>query len=62
MKKTPRKLTLCRETLRALTTVDLARAVGGFDSADARCLAATTDTGAAACPGTVAVAATEACR
>jgi hypothetical protein len=58
MKKTPRKLVLRRETLRALATVDLARAVGGLDSADARCLAAaTTDTGAAACPTTLAAAA-----
>jgi hypothetical protein len=62
MKKTPRKLVLCRETLRALATVDLARAVGGLDSADARCLAAaTTDTHDAACPTTVAVIATAAC-
>ena len=61
MKKTPRKLILCRETLRALASVDLARAVGGFNSAGARCLAATTDTGAAACPGTVAVVRTATC-
>ena len=61
MKKTPRKLTLSRETLRALGTVDLTRAVGGFNSADALCLAATTDTGAAACPGTVAAVRTADC-
>jgi hypothetical protein len=62
MKKTPRKLVLRRETLRALATVDLARAVGGLDSADARCLAAaTTDTHDAACPTTVDVVATAAC-
>ena len=63
MKKTPRKLVLRRETLRALAAVDLARAVGGLDSADARCLVlGTTDTHAAACPTTVAVVATAACR
>ena len=63
MKKTPWKLVPRRETLRALATMDLACAVGGLNSADARCLVlATTDTGAAACPTTVAVAATGACR
>jgi len=59
MKKTLRKLALRRETLRALIAVDLSRAIGGLDSADARCLAtaaaATTDTHDAACPGTVGV-------
>ena len=62
MKKTPRKLVLRRETVRALAAVDLARAVGGLDSADTRYLVATTDTHDAACPTTVAVVATAACR
>ena len=55
MTKTPRNLVLRRQTLRVLADLDLARAAGGFNSADARCLAATTDTGAAACPGTVTI-------
>src|SRR4029078_7932029 len=55
MKKTPHKLVLCRETLRALAIMDLVRAVGGLASADTRCLAAaTTDTHDAACPTAVA--------
>ena len=58
MKKTPRKLVLRRETVRALAAMDLARAVGG--SADVRPLADTTDTHAAACP-TKAAAATAGC-
>jgi hypothetical protein len=63
MKKTPRKLVLRRETLRALAAADLAHAVGQLGSADARCLAAgTTDTHDAACPTiVVAVVATAAC-
>jgi len=61
MKKTPRKLVVRRETLRALATVDLARAVGGLGSADAPCLAATTDTHDAACPTTLAAVRTGAC-
>ena len=32
MKKTPKKLALRRETLRTLANIDLAHAVGGFDS------------------------------
>lgn len=55
MKKTPRKLVLHRETLRALDAVDLARAVGG--SAAARPLAGTTDTHDAACPTLIVVGA-----
>lgn len=61
MKKTPRKLVLRRETVRALAAVDLARGIGGLGSGDAQCLAAPTDTHAAACPTTVAAAATAAC-
>jgi hypothetical protein len=49
MKKTPRKLILRNQTLRVLANIDLAYAVGGFDSNDARC-PAVADTGAAACP------------
>lgn len=60
MKKTPRKLALRRETLRALAAVDLTRAVGGLSSSDAGC-PAVAGTGAAACPTTVAAAATVAC-
>jgi hypothetical protein len=55
MKKTPRKLVLRQETVRALAVVDLARAVAGVGSGEAQCLVAPTDTHAAACPGTVAV-------
>ena len=62
MKKTPRKFVLRRETLRALATVDLALAVGGLGSAEARCLAVgTTDTHDAACPTIVAAVPTAAC-
>lgn len=61
MKKTPRKFVLRRETVRALAVVDFARAVGGLGSGDAQCLAAPTDTHAAACPTTAAAAATVAC-
>lgn len=62
MKKTPRKLVLRWETLRALAAADLARAVGGVDSANAQGLAGTTtDTHDAACPTTVATVSTAAC-
>lgn len=60
MKKTPRKLVLRRETLRALAAVDLALAAGGLGSGDARC-PAVAGTGAAACPTTVAAVLTAAC-
>lgn len=59
MRKTPRKLVLRRETVRALATMDLARAVGG--SADVRPLADTTDTHAAACPTKAAAISTAGC-
>ena len=61
MKKTPRKLVLRRETIRALPDLDLTRAVGGFNSGNAPC-PAVADTGRVDCPGTVAVIATAACR
>jgi hypothetical protein len=48
-KKTPRKLVLHSQTLRALADLDLARAVGGLDSNNAPCLAVA-DTGRIACP------------
>ena len=57
MKKTRQKLVLRSETLRALANVDLARAVGGFDTDRA-----VVDTGDKACPTGVAVAATTAGR
>jgi len=38
MKKTPPKLVLRSETLRTLANMDLARAVGGFDSGGIQCL------------------------
>jgi len=60
MKKTPRKLVLHQETLRALAAVDLARAAGGLGSGDARC-PAIAGTGDAACPTTIAAVATTAC-
>jgi hypothetical protein len=60
MKKTSRKLVLRGQTLRALDSIDLARAVGGLDS-DVRCPAAA-DSGDAACPtGHAAAVATAAC-
>jgi hypothetical protein len=49
MKKTPRKLVLRSETLRALTNMDLARAAGGFDTN------AVFDTGLKACSTTAPV-------
>ena len=61
MKKTPRKLVLRQETVRALAVVDLARAVAGVCSGEAQCLAAPTDTHAAACPTTVPAALSAAC-
>ena len=48
MKKTPRKLVLRLQTLRVLTHIDLARAVGGADSEGVQC-PALADTGAKAC-------------
>ena len=48
MMKTTRKLQLRRQTLRVLTHIDLARAVGGADSVDVQC-AALADSGAKAC-------------
>jgi hypothetical protein len=38
MKKAPRKLGLRSETLRTLAHINLARAVGGFDSGGIQCL------------------------
>ena len=38
MKKANRKLVLRSETLRELSSIDLARAVGGFQSTDNPCL------------------------
>ena len=63
MKKTPRKLVLRTETLRALANIDLARAVGGAESGANQCSPAF-DTGRVACQtGTDAVVtATVACR
>ena len=62
MKKTPRKLVLRRETVRALTAADLTRAAGGLGSAEAGCLAVgTTDTHDAACPTIVVAVSTAGC-
>jgi hypothetical protein len=61
MKKTPRKLVLRRETVRALAAVDLSRALAGVGSGDAQCLAAPTDTHAAACPTTFAAVSAAGC-
>ena len=60
MKKTPRKLLLRSQTLRVLANTDLSRAMGGVDSAGARC-SAVVDSGDVACPTTVAAVATGAC-
>jgi hypothetical protein len=62
MKKTPQKLVLRSETLRTLANMDLARAVGGFDSGDVQCPhQAVVDSGDKACPTGAAVAATTVC-
>ena len=61
MKKTPRKLVLRQETVRALAVADLARAVAGVSSGEAPCLAAPTDTHAAACPTTAPAVLTAGC-
>jgi len=54
MMKTTRKLQLRRQTLRVLTHVDLARAVGGADSVDVQCVALA-DSDAKACSTGTAV-------
>ena len=51
MKKTPRKLVLRSETLRALTNMDLARVAGGFETD------AVFDTGLKACSTTTPIVA-----
>ena len=61
MKKTPRKLVLRSETLRALANIHLSRAVGGAESGAKPCPVAF-DTGAAACQTDAVVTATVACR
>ena len=61
MKKIPGKLVLCRETVRALANMDLARAVGGLDSGNVQCNAVA-DTGLKACDTDARVVATATCR
>jgi hypothetical protein len=61
MKKTPGRLVLRRETVRALSNLDLARAVGGLDSGNVQCRAVA-DTGDKACDTFVLVIATAICR
>jgi hypothetical protein len=64
MKRTPKKLVLCSETLRTLRTLgnrDLVRAIGGVDSGDKPC-AAVFDSGRIDCETAVVVIATAACR
>jgi hypothetical protein len=61
MKKTPQKLVLRTETLRALANIDLARAIGGFDSGVQQC-PAVLDTGQVNCATGAAAVATAACR
>ena len=56
MKQTPRKLVLRGQTLRVLADLDLARAVGGLDAANAPS-PAVPDTGRVACPTCAAVVA-----
>jgi hypothetical protein len=61
MKKASRKLVLRSETVRTLANVDLARAIGGIDSAGfQRVAAAEADSGRTQCPAMPAVA-TAAC-
>jgi len=64
MKKTPRRLVLRCETLRTLANLDLARAVGGFDSGDKACQGPVVyQSGDKQCTeGAVVVIATAACR
>jgi hypothetical protein len=51
MTKKTRKLALRRETVRALANMDLARAVGGFESGAEQCPhAAAVDSGDFQCP------------
>jgi hypothetical protein len=61
MKKTPRKLVLRSQTLRTLTHLDLASAVGGLNSGNAPC-PAVADTYDAVCPTWQAAVATVTCR
>jgi hypothetical protein len=62
MKKTPRKLVLRSETLRTLANMDLARAIGGFESAAAQCAhQGVIDSGAAVCDTPAVNIATAAC-
>ena len=61
MKKTPRKLVLRRETLRALDNMALAHVVGGADSGDVPCAHRNlADTGRVACEATTGAIATTA--
>jgi hypothetical protein len=59
MKKTPQKLVLRTETLRALANIDLARAVGGLNSGAVQC--PLVDSGKINCDTDVVVTATTAC-
>ena len=61
MKKTPRKLVLRRETLRALANMDLAHVVGGFDPGANQGPPAI-DSGRVACTTFAAEIATTVCR
>ncbi len=61
MKKTPGKLVLRRETVRALANLDLARAIGGLDSGNVQCRAVA-DTGDKICDTWALVVATAGCR
>jgi len=61
MKKTPGKLVLRRETVRALANLDLSRAIGGLDSGNVQCRAVA-DTGDRACDTFALVIVTAACR
>jgi hypothetical protein len=62
MKKTPRKLVLCSETLRTLANMDLTRVVGGFDSGEFQCPnRGVVDSGPAVCESPALVIATAAC-
>jgi hypothetical protein len=61
MKKNPRKLAVRSETVRTLANMDLARAVGGFESGDFQCPhVAAVESGDKQCPGPALVA-TSAC-
>lgn len=55
MKKASRKLVLRSETVRTLANLELARAVGGVDSAAFQCPAAVADSGRIQCPAQAAV-------